>query len=201
MKKCIFLYGLLCVGSVNAAVIDFQVLEHLDTAYTNHGSQYIEGEFQINTLPGSGMGSGLGTIGTLALAYSGSTALYNEEIDGIMQLNRIDGGLFDLLSIDLAELNGDQITDITFTTSGGHTQTFTLDGVAFNAETFIFNNGFLGVTNVSWVQQSFYHQFDNIVVNATSPVPVPAAVWLFGSGLVGLIGMKKKSLKTSILSV
>ncbi len=31
-------------------------------------------------------------------------------------------------------------------------------------------------------------------------VPVPAAVWLFGSGLVGLIGMRKKSSKVSELS-
>lgn len=30
-----------------------------------------------------------------------------------------------------------------------------------------------------------------------SAVPVPAAVWLFGSGLVGLIGMKKKSAKVA----
>ncbi len=33
-----------------------------------------------------------------------------------------------------------------------------------------------------------------------SAVPVPAAVWMFGSGLVGLIGMRKKSSKISTLS-
>jgi hypothetical protein len=27
-----------------------------------------------------------------------------------------------------------------------------------------------------------------------SPVPIPGAVWLFGSGLVGLIGFRKKRL-------
>ena len=31
-----------------------------------------------------------------------------------------------------------------------------------------------------------------------SEVPVPAAVWLFGSGLIGLIGMKRKSPKNSL---
>ena len=30
-------------------------------------------------------------------------------------------------------------------------------------------------------------------INTVSPVPVPASVWLFGSGLLGLLGMRKKS--------
>jgi hypothetical protein len=33
---------------------------------------------------------------------------------------------------------------------------------------------------------------DNIQVEGVSPVPVPAAVWLLGSGLVGLIGLRRK---------
>ncbi len=33
-----------------------------------------------------------------------------------------------------------------------------------------------------------------------SPVPVPAATWLFGSGLIGLVGMRRKLPKVSILS-
>jgi len=36
--------------------------------------------------------------------------------------------------------------------------------------------------------------FDNLIVNydAVSPVPLPAAVWLFGSGLLGLIGFRSR---------
>ena len=34
----------------------------------------------------------------------------------------------------------------------------------------------------------------------TSVVPVPAAVWLFGSGLFGLIGMRKKTSKLFVLA-
>jgi len=36
--------------------------------------------------------------------------------------------------------------------------------------------------------------FDNLIVNydAVSPVPLPAAVWLFGSGLLGLIGIRRR---------
>lgn len=36
-----------------------------------------------------------------------------------------------------------------------------------------------------------YVAFDNIVIN-TSPVPTPASVWLFGSGLLGLVGMARR---------
>ncbi len=31
------------------------------------------------------------------------------------------------------------------------------------------------------------------IIPAASPVPVPAAVWLFGSGLIGLVGLRRKN--------
>ena len=34
-------------------------------------------------------------------------------------------------------------------------------------------------------------QFDNVRLDF-SPVPIPAAVWLFGSGLLGLIGVARR---------
>jgi hypothetical protein len=38
------------------------------------------------------------------------------------------------------------------------------------------------------------------ITTKVSTVPVPAAVWLFGSGLIGLFGVRKKSLKAPALS-
>ena len=35
--------------------------------------------------------------------------------------------------------------------------------------------------------------FDNIAFGAATVVPIPAAVWLFGSGLLGLIGVARKT--------
>ena len=35
------------------------------------------------------------------------------------------------------------------------------------------------------------------VISETSPVPVPAAVWLFGSGLIGLFGVARKKVKAA----
>ena len=40
-------------------------------------------------------------------------------------------------------------------------------------------------------------QISQLTVDTISPVPVPGAVWLFGYGLIGLIGMRKKLSKAS----
>ena len=42
------------------------------------------------------------------------------------------------------------------------------------------------------------YYIDNVVITADiAPVPVPAAVWLFGSGLVGLVGVARRKKKAA----
>jgi hypothetical protein len=43
------------------------------------------------------------------------------------------------------------------------------------------------------------HLIDNIALSPTV-IPIPAAIWFMGSGLIGLIGMRRKALKLSTLS-
>ncbi len=124
---------------------------------------------------------------------------FNNTVGGITQLSRVGGGSFDLFSIDLAELSGSSVANITFIRDGGYSQTFTLDGTAFTPETFLFDNGFLNTNSVTWTQDSPFHQFDNIQIDVAT-VPAPAAVWLLGSGLLGLIGMRRKPSKLSRFS-
>lgn len=38
--------------------------------------------------------------------------------------------------------------------------------------------------------------YDNVTIDVTA-VPVPAAVWLFGSGLIGLVGVARRKLKAA----
>lgn len=156
--------------------------------------------------------------GITSPSYTGSTALFSNNDGGLVTLraNMIASGIldqitimqgfgniFDFISIDLSELvnAASQNTSITFTgkLSGGGlaSSTVTLDGI-FGQETFLFGDTFRGVTSVSWIQEGDWHQFDNIVVdNVTgtinsSIIPVPAAVWLFGSGLLGLFGIARR---------
>ena len=81
-----------------------------------------------------------------------------------------------------------------------------LDEQTFNTigATSVFQSGQLSQTlNPLWVNGVVQIGFNNLVGNddgsgmfydnvSFSPVPVPAAVWLFGSGLIGLIGIARR---------
>ena len=38
----------------------------------------------------------------------------------------------------------------------------------------------------------FFPSIDNLVINEAAAVPIPASVWLLVSGLVGLVGLRRK---------
>jgi len=59
---------------------------------------------------------------------------------------------------------------------------------------------FIGITNPLIASATFSYistqsvpgfSLDDVTIGSVSAVPVPAAVWLFGSSLIGLIGMRK----------
>ncbi|MEW6267228.1 MAG: VPLPA-CTERM sorting domain-containing protein [Thermodesulfobacteriota bacterium] len=55
------------------------------------------------------------------------------------------------------------------------------------------NVNWASVDYVKFVCTSFdYFILDDIQYNGGAPVPIPGAVWLLGSGLVGLIGLRRK---------
>ena len=120
------------------------------------------------------VGSDFRSIGTSNFNYSGSTNLVDPSVNGVTTLTANDGNPFDLISIDLGELNGNSTTVAPFTgvLAGGGTvtQSFTLDGVGFptGVETFSFDGSFKNLQSVSWVQVSPHHQFDNIVLDQGS---------------------------------
>lgn len=174
-----------------APILDFQSLAHADAFSSFHGAGLGEDGFSI-------AGTNLMTFGTLEPRYSGSTALFENAIDGQIVLTRVGGGAFDLYSIDLAELNGPAATTITFTgdTLGGGvvSQSFTLDGDAFGAETFEFSDDFRGVTAVRWSQVAPFHQFDNVVV----PEPSTGALLIAGSlGVLAAHGRRRDGRRSS----
>ena len=180
---------------VQAAIIDFQDLEQNSSDSLPQG--YKVNGFQVRVIAGS-----LRISRPQDSSYTGSTALYNSSEGGQTELSKIDGSSFDLFSFDLEERtvesssNSFASKDITFTRDGGHSQTFSIDGIFPGVETFLFDSGFLGTTSVDWRQNRYVYQFDNIQIdianNNVPSVPAPPVLWLLVSGLVGLIGMRKK---------
>ncbi len=49
-----------------------------------------------------------------------------------------------------------------------------------------------GATGISFSTTTNSHVDEMRIITAASPVPVPAAVWLFGSALLGLTGMSRR---------
>ena len=190
---CAF-FGIVSNSHAVTVTIDFEMLASTTDTYVLAGPVYKEKTFSISNLSSS-LADALASAGSGNTdEYPGSAALFNNVPDGITELKKTSGDTFDLLSIDLTESTTTAASStITFTGNvfGGGTVTepIDLDGT-FGFETLTFT-GFTNLTSVTWVNTFDYHSFDNIVLD-TSSVPVPAAAWLFGSGLVGLLGVARR---------
>jgi hypothetical protein len=130
--------------------------------------------------------------------YQGSAALWTYVSGSSARLQKSDSTTFSLESIDLIrhyDVTGQisYLAEVTFKAydSGNNllgSQTFGSIGTAWQTVTFgdVFNN----VALVTWSQEWPYHDFDNIVLG--SPTPIPGAIWLLGTGLAGLVGLKRR---------
>ncbi len=118
--------------------------------------------------------------------YVGSKTLIPFVDDGVTSLTKDGedgGGVFDVVSIDLAEapsFRGLGVTSVKFTgtkadESASVTQTFMTDG-DFGLQTFTFDTSlFTDLVSLSWTQDFFFpHQFDNIVLSFHSYDPLPS---------------------------
>ena len=173
--------------AIGPVVLDFESLAVNDAGYHDRGTTYSEDGFTLNNLAVS---PPFRSFGTLESRFPGSTALFNDAIDGTTELVKTGGGAFDLASIDLAELNAANPAVVAFTGEllggGSVNQAFTLDGIgpANGLQTFNFA-GFNNVVRVTWAQVSPFHQFDNITIGRV-PEPGTAALLLMAGAMIGV---------------
>ena len=108
--------------------------------------------------------------------------------------SRQNGGIFNLLSFDM--LFGRPNIDEDLLLRGEHGDGSIVDLRIFGSsaiiqtwETVLLSGQLDNLASITFMDNSFPVQLDNIVVNI---VPIPAAVWLFGSGLAGLGFLRRK---------
>lgn len=185
-----WLFRLLCVillsavSTTQAALIDFESLKNTQTSQV--GSVYLEDGFRLDSLTRNMPFTSFGTTDT---RFVESTAIFSNISNGLIRLTRADNGLFDMTSIRLAELNS-LGSKVTFTGLLGNGSTVSqqvqLDGNK-GFQTFAFTSQFVGLSQITWLQTSPYHQFDDILVqnhHAPQATPLPPSGWLFGSLLL-----------------
>lgn len=183
-----------------SAVITFDSLWHVDSGTNTLNSPYAEDGYVFSNLGTSNAAFGVygensehfaGTPNPDPNPTFGDALLFNRASAGTTRITKQDGGTFNLLSIDLAEIVNTEpvsIFSVTFIGElfGGGTVSHALtssDGV-FGKQNLLFTN-FTNLTHVDLVQDDRPgFQFDNVEISA---IPIPAAVWLFGSGLIGLL--------------
>jgi hypothetical protein len=178
-------------GNAAPTLLDFEELRINDSAPSHQlGPSYSRDRLQITTVQRTpAQLEEFNYPGTLSSVFVGSTTLFHHIGGGKIILSRIDGSLFDLISIDIAELptidgNGQPVDfgsfDITFIGTRADTSTLseTFTAQSFPRVTTFQFSDFSGLVFVHWFQGGGggpglqTHQFDNVLVEVPS-VPEP----------------------------
>lgn len=209
----ILISALCLVGNAQAAVIDFEGLGAEGSLVTSiagapeltisGGKLVVEGNPRTS-FNGNSSGSGPAGAGiddansgnTLTSQSNGSTVIFDFSTNiRDLQFFAIDieaGSVTEVFSAEVFDVDGNSLNSITLT--GGDTGTG--DGLLSLVD---FSTGFAGSDLIRRLKFSAItapsinpgYAVDNFSYSI-SEVPVPAAVWLFGTALIGLVGFSKR---------
>lgn len=191
--------------AAGAAIIDFESLRHEGDGAVFLASHDEDGFRLVSNLDPVLGDLAFGVWGTAAAEFSGSTALFNAYVGFATTLSRVDGAAFTLASLDVGPLVPDQEGGVTFvgtTASGGTVSQAVAFGPGLAPVTVAFGSGFRDLTSVSWVQESENeaHQFDNIRLDETIPIPEPGTVFMLLGGLsaLSMLSMRRRSRRVTL---
>ena len=190
MKKSIIaalVFATSAMSSANAGTITFDALEKTGSSF-----------YLVPSHTEAGMlvsGTNLASMHKGGPYYAGSAGMFSNTIGGRILLTKASGAVFALNGIDLAplaiEFGVNAVVSFTGNVHGGGTVTQSfVTGSTKPFSKFSFT-GFNNLDSVTWNQIANYHQFDNIVVDA-SAVPEPASLALFGLGLFGFAAARRR---------
>lgn len=191
MRTILTIVGLLFGLSAQAAVIDFEEFAPVER-FTPVGvdTLNVDPGFVLNK-SGSGfllwdstVGSGNESSDVQIIAQDGAAVSFSE----------VSGSAFDLVSFDMLFIGGNTDADLLLRGDRGDGSVIELQifGSASQGEiweTVPLSGQLTNLTSITFTNFSRPVQLDNIVLQT---VPVPAAVWLFGSALAGLGWMRRK---------
>ena len=195
---------------VQAAVVNFSNFSQAGDGFYYLGNQVIWEEFKFSSNGGPyGNQLGVWQDGSVNHPIGGNanTSLMEFYAGSTTTMVKIDNGAFQLNSIDLAAWGIAQTGPLRIQFIGTKSDNTTVSqefflgnpgGTTPVLQTFYFGSPFTDLVSVSFTQGAYIfdmaYQFNNINV---SPVPIPAAAWLFGSALAGLqlFGKRRSSTK------
>ena len=179
---------MLFVSSIQAApvTLDFTSGTYSRTHTTGYYDTYTEDGFTLTPLE----------EGNHFDSYIGAMTFHNGT-DNVVDDNNLvltySGGAFDLTSIDSVAFEFGA-TSLDLLGSDSTTQSI---GVSSHALSFLNVNSV--IFSVAPPSGWSIAGWNSLEVN-TTPVPVPAALWLFGSALIGLVGVRRKLSKASAIT-
>ncbi len=144
------------------------------------------------------MGSSILAFDMLATSYTnrGANAASGVELTFLDNWNAVLGSAR-FINVTSASWLGDndvEIQDLQHNYSDSMSSFATLAGLGGGDAISKLSLSFFAVGQTDWVYNSSATVwFDNVTVGAGA-VPIPAAVWLFGSGLLGLLGASRKKM-------
>ena len=185
-------------SSSNAAILNFEGMNTYSSSYSSGGF-----DFEFNF-------SGWFIDNNTSYNGNGTTVLSGQGRNGYVDISMTDSSLFDVSAFDASVMHLGYTSGSIFATgflSGGGTvtQTFSLTD---SFDPFVLS-GFTDLTSLrfgedggssTW-QSSGGISIDNLTYNdggqIPSAVPVPAAVWLFGTAIAGFAGFSRFKKKTA----